>query len=154
MTVAYPWYLSTFIFRPHHAYLHRSFSSEHIEIFVWNNSGFHFSPQNFKVCLHVTFFKSVSIITIIFKCVPFIVIRITQRKRVRHPFYPSFTPSPLAQYLNDGNNRQGLKTLRINKFFSNWEEDEFPWVVETTYEVILFKKILPFIKACQRNLEK
>ena len=32
------------------------------------------------------------------KCVDFIVIRIMERKCVRHPFCPLFTPSPLAQW--------------------------------------------------------
>ena len=46
-----------------------------------------------KVCLQVTFFSPVSVI----KCVLFVVIRIMERKWVRHLFCPLFTPSPLAQ---------------------------------------------------------
>ena len=48
------------------------------------------------VWLHVTIL-AMSVITIIIKAVLFIVIRITERKGVRHPFCLLFTSSPLAQ---------------------------------------------------------
>ena len=44
-----------------------------------------------KVCLHVTF-SSLSVITTVIKCIPFIVIGIMEGKWVHHPYYPLFTP--------------------------------------------------------------
>ena len=48
-----------------------------------------------KARLHVTF---LAIIITVVKCDLFIVIRITDRKWVRHPFCLLFTPSLLTQY--------------------------------------------------------
>ena len=63
---------------------------DHETAYIWNKPFLLWSAYTWR-------FQPVSIITTVIKCVLFIVIRITKRKWVHHPFCPLFTPSILTK---------------------------------------------------------
>ena len=66
-----------------------------------------------KLCLHVTF---LAIITTVVKCDLFIVIRITDRKWVRHPFCVIHTITiGVIPNFNGGNNGHRLKRIHVQR---------------------------------------